>query len=51
EELIGHDEENDDRLCAIAFPRIKGGKPFDISQQWFVDLMDRIGQPLAPTQK
>ena len=49
--VIGHDEENDDRLCAIAFPRIKGGKPFDISQQWFVDLMDRIGQPLAPTQK
>jgi len=42
--VIGQDEENGDVLSAIAFDRIKGGKPFDISQQWFVDLLDAIGQ-------
>lgn len=46
--VIGHDEENGDRLTAIPFPRIAGGKPFDVSQQWFVDLMARIGQDLVP---
>ena len=46
--VIGHDEEDGDRLKAIAFPRIAGGKPFDISQQWFGDLMAGIGQPVAP---
>ncbi|MCD4549498.1 MULTISPECIES: pyrophosphate--fructose-6-phosphate 1-phosphotransferase [unclassified Schaalia] len=49
--VIGHDEENGDRLCAIPFPRIAGGKPFDITQQWFVDLMARIGQDLVPASK
>ncbi|MDO4259880.1 MAG: pyrophosphate--fructose-6-phosphate 1-phosphotransferase [Actinomycetaceae bacterium] len=49
--VIGHDEENGDRLCAIPFPRIAGGKPFDISQQWFIDLMGRIGQSVAPAGK
>ena len=27
--VIGHDEEDGDRLKAIAFPRIAGHKPFD----------------------
>src|SRR5690625_6734867 len=33
--VIGHDEENGDVLTAIAFPRIAGGKAFDINQGWF----------------
>jgi len=46
--VIGHDEEDGDRLKAIAFPRIAGGKPFDASQLWFTDLLSDIGQPFAP---
>ena len=30
--VIGHDEEDGDRLKAIAFPRIAGGKAFDVTQ-------------------
>jgi pyrophosphate--fructose-6-phosphate 1-phosphotransferase len=43
--VIGHDEEDGDTLKAIAFDRIKGGKPFDITQGWFTDLLGEIGQP------
>jgi len=43
--VIGHDEENGDVLSVIAFDRIKGGKPFDISQEWYRDLLADIGQP------
>jgi pyrophosphate--fructose-6-phosphate 1-phosphotransferase len=43
--VIGHDEENGDVLTAIAFDRIKGGKPFDLTQQWYLDLLSEIGQP------
>lgn len=43
--VIGQDEENGDVLTAIAFDRIKGGKPFDITQPWFVDMVSSIGQP------
>ena len=46
--VIGHDEENGDRLRAIEFPRIAGGKAFDVSQPWFGDLLGEIGQPLVP---
>lgn len=46
--VIGHDEEDGDRLKAIAFPRIAGGKAFDVSQAWFHELLDGIGQPFAP---
>ncbi|MEV7972039.1 pyrophosphate--fructose-6-phosphate 1-phosphotransferase [Cellulomonas sp. NPDC089187] len=46
--VIGHDEEDGDRLKAIAFPRIAGGKPFDISQPWFGEMLSEIGQPLVP---
>ena len=46
--VIGHDEEDGDRLKAIAFPRIAGGKAFDVQQQWFRDLLAGIGQPFAP---
>ena len=43
--VVGHDEENGDVLSTIAFDRIKGGKPFDITEQWYLDLLDSIGQP------
>lgn len=42
--VIGHDEDASDVLRAIEFERIKGGKPFDIAQPWFVDMLDEIGQ-------
>jgi diphosphate-dependent phosphofructokinase len=43
--VIGQDEENGDHLSAIAFDRIKGGKPFDITQPWFTEMIEAIGQP------
>ena len=43
--VIGHDEDNDGKLSVIAFDRIKGGKPFDISQDWYGELLASIGQP------
>ncbi|MEI7866242.1 MAG: pyrophosphate--fructose-6-phosphate 1-phosphotransferase [Candidatus Methylumidiphilus sp.] len=42
--VIGHDEDNGNVLRAIEFPRIKGGKPFDIDTPWFVELLKAIGQ-------
>ncbi|MCB2413846.1 pyrophosphate--fructose-6-phosphate 1-phosphotransferase [Demequina sp. TTPB684] len=42
--VIGHDEEDGGRLKAIAFPRIAGHKPFDITTPWYVDLLADIGQ-------
>ncbi|MDO4783759.1 MAG: pyrophosphate--fructose-6-phosphate 1-phosphotransferase [Propionibacteriaceae bacterium] len=42
--VVGHDEENGDVLASIAFDRIKGGKPFDITQQWYLDMVSAIGQ-------
>ncbi|WP_029135420.1 pyrophosphate--fructose-6-phosphate 1-phosphotransferase [Nakamurella lactea] len=45
--VIGHDEENGDRLRPIEFDRIAGGKPFDIGTGWFTDLLADIGQPAA----
>ncbi|MFT4549269.1 MAG: pyrophosphate--fructose-6-phosphate 1-phosphotransferase, partial [Verrucomicrobiales bacterium] len=35
---------NNDEMSCIAFPRIKGGKPFDIDEPWFGELLDAIGQ-------
>ncbi len=43
--VIGQDEEKGDELRAIEFSRIKGGKPFDINQPWYTDLLAGIGQP------
>lgn len=42
--VIGHDEDKNNVLRAIEFPRIKGGKPFDIDQKWFSSLLKDIGQ-------
>lgn len=46
--VIGHDEERGNVLRAIEFPRIAGGKAFDVTQPWFRALLDGIGQPFAP---
>lgn len=43
--VIGHDEERGDQLRAIEFDRIKGGKPFDITADWYLSLLADIGQP------
>jgi pyrophosphate--fructose-6-phosphate 1-phosphotransferase len=45
--VIGHDEDKENRLRAIEFPRIKGGKPFNIETGWFVDLLKEIRQPMG----
>ena len=45
--VIGHDEGHGDSLRAIEFARIRGGKPFDVSRQWFNDLLAGLGQPPA----
>jgi pyrophosphate--fructose-6-phosphate 1-phosphotransferase len=41
--VIGHDDDTG-ILRAIEFPRIKGGKPFDIDAPWFNDTLAEIGQ-------
>jgi pyrophosphate--fructose-6-phosphate 1-phosphotransferase len=43
--VIGNDEERGGVLRAIEFPRIKGGKPFDIATPWFGELLQGVGQP------
>ncbi|UFU04825.1 pyrophosphate--fructose-6-phosphate 1-phosphotransferase [Ruania halotolerans] len=48
--VIGHDEENDDRLSAISFTRIAGGKAFDVTVDWFGELLASIGQPLVAAE-
>jgi len=42
--VIGHDEEDGDRLKAIEFPRIAGHKAFDTATPWYTDLLADIGQ-------
>jgi diphosphate-dependent phosphofructokinase len=43
--VIGHDEDRGGRLRAIEFPRIAGGKPFNVDELWFDDLLRDIHQP------
>lgn len=43
--VVGHDTEADGRLRTIEFSRISGGKAFDPSVEWFVTMLDEIGQP------
>jgi len=43
--VVGQDEDRGNVLRAIEFERIKGGKPFDINQCWFQELLQTIGQP------
>ncbi len=43
--VIGHDEDQGGVLRAIEFPRVKGGKPFNLDTPWFEELLREIGQP------
>ena len=45
--VVGEDEERGNKLRAIEFERIKGGKPFEIKSRWFVQLLKEIGQPMG----
>lgn len=42
--VVGQDEEQDGALRTIEFERIKGGKVFDVSAPWFVELLCELGQ-------
>ncbi|MFW7415292.1 pyrophosphate--fructose-6-phosphate 1-phosphotransferase [Demequina sp. SO4-18] len=42
--VIGHDEEDGDRLKAIEFPRIAGHKAFDVTTPWYTRTLSEIGQ-------
>lgn len=43
--LVGHDEERGGELRAVEFPRVKGGKSFDATVDWFTAMLRDIGQP------
>lgn len=43
--VIGQDEDQGDVLRAIEFERIAGGKPFNIDEPWFEELLQTINQP------
>ncbi|MEE9190391.1 MAG: pyrophosphate--fructose-6-phosphate 1-phosphotransferase [Candidatus Neomarinimicrobiota bacterium] len=43
--LVGQDDKLQGKLALIDFDRIHGGKPFDIDQEWFDELLADIGQP------
>jgi hypothetical protein len=38
------DEDQGDVMRCIEFERIRGGKPFNIENQWFKDMLSEIGQ-------
>ena len=40
--VVGWDEDNNNTLSCIDFNRIKGGKPFDINQEWYIKMMKEI---------
>jgi pyrophosphate--fructose-6-phosphate 1-phosphotransferase len=43
--VVGQDEDRGGKLSAIAFDRVKGGKPMDINDPAFTRLLKEIGQP------
>ena len=47
--VIGEDEDQDNVLRAIEFERIAGGKPFNIDEPWFGELLAGIGQAKGAT--
>jgi len=46
--VVGHDEDHNNELRACEFPRIAGGKCFDIDEPWFGELLQSIGQTKGP---
>jgi pyrophosphate--fructose-6-phosphate 1-phosphotransferase len=48
--LVGQDEDQNNVIRACEFERVAGAKPFDVTQEWFTDLLREIGQPAgSPT--
>jgi pyrophosphate--fructose-6-phosphate 1-phosphotransferase len=47
--VVGHDEDQGDRLRTIEFSRVRGGKPLDIEQPWFDQLLRDVRQPRGRT--
>ena len=45
--VVGQDDDAGEELRVIEFPRIKGGKPFDVERPWFAELLASIGQPMG----
>ena len=43
--VAGLDDDLGGKMSVIDFSRIAGGKPFDIDQKWFEDLLINIDQP------
>ena len=43
--VVGKDEDQHNELRACEFPRIKGGKPFNVRNSRFRKLLKEIGQP------
>jgi len=42
--VVGLDEDYNNEMRCIEFNRIKGGKPFDVTREWFVKMLTEIGQ-------
>jgi pyrophosphate--fructose-6-phosphate 1-phosphotransferase len=40
--VVGWDEDNNNTLSCIDFSRIKGGKPFDTTLDWYKDMIEEI---------
>tara|TARA_B100002052_G_scaffold43020_1_gene35520 strand:+ start:126867 stop:128057 length:1191 start_codon:yes stop_codon:yes gene_type:complete len=40
--VIGHDEDNNNKLSCINFDRIKGGRPFNLSTTWYQNMLNEI---------
>lgn len=45
--LVGQDENQNNVIRACEFERVAGAKPFDTQQQWFLDLLSDIQQPVG----
>jgi pyrophosphate--fructose-6-phosphate 1-phosphotransferase len=42
--VVGMDDDYDNEMRCIEFGRIRGGKPFDTSQDWYIQMLEEIGQ-------
>ena len=42
--VVGRDEDQHNELNCIDFNRIKGGKPFNTNQEWYIKMMKEIKQ-------
>jgi pyrophosphate--fructose-6-phosphate 1-phosphotransferase len=46
--VVALDEDAGDKMRCIEFPRIKGGKPFNMDNGWFKEMLVSIGQMTEP---